>query len=375
MALSTKQGRSVSPKLPEPGLPEPGVPDLPASESSSTASSPFLSTADSAAERPWRRTLREAVRDPAELCRLLELPSTWAEPARRAAETFGLFVPRGFLARMTPGDPFDPLLRQVLPVEAETATMPGFTTDPVGDGAAEREAGLLQKYVGRVLLITTGVCAVHCRYCFRRHYPYADAPKSLDAWLPALEAIAADPTIEEVILSGGDPLMLVDELLEPLVRRLEAIPHVQRLRLHTRLPIVVPERVDERLLRWFSADGTRLTPICVVHANHARELNAEVASACDRLQRAGVVLLNQAVLLRAVNDSPEALEALCRRLVELRVVPYYLHQMDRVAGAAHFEVPEEQGRRLVAALRTRLPGYAVPRYVRERPGAEAKTDV
>lgn len=360
MALSTKQGRSVSPKLPE------SAPIGPSAEDFAAAA---------AVERPWRRALREAVRDPAELCRLLELPSSWAEQARHAAESFGLFVPRGFVARMRPGDPHDPLLRQVLPIEAETTPVPGYTTDPVGDGPARREAGLLQKYAGRVLLITTGVCAVHCRYCFRRHYPYSDAPKSLAAWLPALETIAADPTIEEVILSGGDPLMLVDDLLAALVQRLEAIPHVRRLRLHTRLPIMVPERVDEQLLAWFSADATRLTPVCVLHANHAQELDGPTAAACDRLRRAGVMLLNQAVLLRGVNDTVEALASLSRRLVDLRVVPYYLHQMDRVAGAAHFEVTEDEGLRLVAALRSALPGYAVPRYVRELSGADSKIAV
>ena len=196
--------------------------------------------------------------------------------------------------------------------------------------------------------------------------------EKLAEWLPALDAIAADPTIDEVILSGGDPLTVVDDVLEPLVRRLEAIPHLRTLRIHTRLPIFIPERVCDSLLAWFSAAGSRLTPICVVHANHAAELDDDVAAACDRLRRAGVVLLNQAVLLRGVNDSVAALDELSRRLVALGVMPYYLHQLDRVAGAAHFEVPEAAGLRLVAALRERLPGYAVPRYVREQSGAPYK---
>jgi EF-P beta-lysylation protein EpmB len=361
MALSTKTGRSVSPKLPD---------SAPTSPSANVAERIDRARPGST---DWRKLLREAIRDPAELCRLLELPATLVEPARRAADAFGLFVPRGYAARMRKGDPHDPLLRQVLPLGEELAEVPGFTADPVDDAAARQTPGLLQKYASRVLLVTTGVCAVHCRYCFRRHYPYAEAPKSLAQWEPALAAIAADPTVDEVILSGGDPLVLVDELLEPLVRRLEAIPHLRRLRIHTRLPIVLPERVGDDLLRWFSATGTRLTPVCVVHANHARELDDSVAAALVRLHGAGVMLLNQTVLLRGVNDTVAALDELSRRLVELRVVPYYLHQLDRVAGAAHFEVPEAEGRRLVEALRTQLPGYAVPRYVREIAGRESKT--
>jgi EF-P beta-lysylation protein EpmB len=360
MALSTKPGRSVSPKLP----PAAGA-EVPANR--------LISAAETTAEPGWRQELKAAVRDPAELCRLLDLPTSLVEPARRAAEQFGLFVPRGYLQRMRRGDPHDPLLRQVLPLGEELQPAEGFTADPVEDAAAQRAPGLLHKYPGRVLLIVTGACAVHCRYCFRRHYPYDEAPKSLAAWEPALQTIAGDATVEEVILSGGDPLAVVDELLEPLVRRMEAIPHVRRLRIHTRLPIVLPSRVDAGLLRWLSASGTRLSPICVVHANHAAELDETAAAALGRLRRAGVMLLNQAVLLRGVNDSLEAQRELSRRLVNFGVVPYYLHRLDRVAGAAHFDVPEDEGRRIVAALRSELPGYAVPRYVCETPGCDSKT--
>lgn len=327
--------------------------------------------ADAPPSGRWKHALREAVRDPEELCRLLELPASLAAEARRATGGFPLFVTRSFAARMRRGDALDPLLRQVLPRGEESAPpRPGFVADPVDDAGAEVVPGLLHKYQGRALLITTGACAVHCRYCFRRHYPYGDAPRSLADWRPALEALAADPSFEEVILSGGDPLTIVDETLAELADRLAAIAHLRRLRVHTRLPIVLPERVDEGLLRWLT--GTRLTPWMVVHANHAAELDDEVAAALARLSHAGVPLLNQAVLLRGVNDSLEALEALCRRLVELRVAPYYLHQLDPVAGAAHFETSQAEGRRLIEALRARLPGYAVPRWVREVPGAAAK---
>lgn len=317
--------------------------------------------------------MKDAVRDPAELCRLLDLPENAIKNASEAASSFPLFVPRGFIGRMKPGDPADPLLRQVLPLVDEMQEAPGFGADPVGDCSATMQAGLLQKYNGRVLLITTGKCAIHCRYCFRRHFPYEEAPRLIARWQPALEAIAADASIHEVILSGGDPLTLVDATLAALVERLESIPHVRRLRIHTRLPIVIPERVTDELVAMLAA--SRLTPVVVVHANHANELDAQVARSIAKLAEARVVLLNQAVLLAGVNDSVEAQVALCERLIDLRVVPYYLHQLDRVAGAAHFEVPIAVGRQIIEKLRSRLPGYAVPRYVQEVAGAAHKINL
>jgi L-lysine 2,3-aminomutase len=321
----------------------------------------------------WQDALKDAVRDPHELCRLLELPRELAASARKAADEFGLLVPRGYLARIQPGDPDDPLLRQVLPRDEERVDVPGFLADPVGDAAARRgdQAGLLQKYAGRVLLIATGACAVHCRYCFRRHYPYSEVPRSLDAWQPALAEIAADDSLREVILSGGDPLSIVDDTLARLAARLDAIPHLRRLRIHTRLPIMIPQRVTDALVAMLR--DSRLTPIVVVHANHANELDGHVASALGRLIDAGIPLLNQAVLLRGVNDSVEAQAALWERLIDLRVMAYYLHQLDRVSGAAHFEVPIDQGRRIIRALRARLPGYAVPHYVQDIPGTSHKS--
>jgi EF-P beta-lysylation protein EpmB len=317
--------------------------------------------------------MKEAVRDPAELCRLLDLPAAFAESAMRAAAEFPLFVPRGYLRRMRRGDPADPLLRQVLPVAEETAQVDGFSLDPVGDRSAERHAGLLQKYAGRALAITTGACAVHCRYCFRRHFPYGDRPHSLSDWSPALEALAADPTIHEVILSGGDPLTLADSWLSRFAARLAEAPHVKRLRVHTRLPIVIPERVCPPLLEWLR--GTRMATWVVVHANHPAELDDEVAAALGRLVDAGVPVLNQAVLLAGVNDRADVLVELCERLADLRVSSYYLHQLDRVAGAAHFEVPEATGLALMEQVRARLPGYAVPRYVRETAGTASKVEI
>jgi EF-P beta-lysylation protein EpmB len=319
----------------------------------------------------WQEAVKDAVRDPGELCRLLGLPSQLAAAAAQSAGDFPLFVPREYLARMRFGDPGDPLLRQVLPLEEERSSVPGFAPDPVGDRAATRSPGLLHKYHSRVLMVTTGACAVHCRYCFRRHFPYELGPKSPVEWSAALEEIADDSTIREVILSGGDPLMLVDSQLAALARGLAAIPHLKRLRVHTRLPIMIPSRVTDELLDWLC--GTRLTPIVVVHANHARELAGGAVRALAKLSDAGIPLLNQAVLLRGVNDDLDTLVELCERLVDLRVMPYYLHQLDRVSGAAHFEVPEARGLELVEQLRARLPGYAVPRYVREIAGASGKT--
>jgi EF-P beta-lysylation protein EpmB len=321
----------------------------------------------------WQAALRDAVRDPGDLCRLLDLPEAMASSANLAAGRFPLFVPRGYLARLRPGDINDPLLRQVLPLAEELQKAPGFVSDPVGDEAATRQPGLLQKYRGRVLLIVTGACAVHCRYCFRRNFPYDESPGSLDEWRPALDEIAADDSIREVILSGGDPLTLVDGTLAALVEQLAEIPHLRRLRIHTRLPIMIPERVTDALISLLQQSG--LTPLVVIHANHANELDQRVADALAKLSDTGVVLLNQAVLLRGVNDSLEAQAALCERLVNLRVMPYYLHQLDRVAGAAHFEVPIVVGKRIVEELKSYLPGYAVPRYVQEVAGADSKTEL
>lgn len=320
----------------------------------------------SSADPSWRGEVREAVREAGELCRRLRLPADMAKQAVSAAAQFPVFVPPSYLARIRPGVANDPLLRQVLPLAEESAQTEGFVADPVGDGAAALQPGVLQKYAGRALLITTGACAVHCRYCFRRHFPYDEAPHGAAEWEAALATISADSSIREVILSGGDPLMLVDEQLADLVERIAAISHVDRLRVHTRLPVMIPSRVTDALLAWLTE--SRLTPVMVIHANHTQELDQQVASSLQRLRQSGVMLLNQAVLLRGVNDSTNAQADLCQRLIELGVVPYYLHQLDRVAGAAHFEVPIEEGQRIVKELRTRLPGYAVPRYVQEIPG-------
>ena len=318
----------------------------------------------------WRKALSQAVRDPAELLQLLALPPELLPAAQQAAARFPLRVPRSYVARMQKGNPADPLLRQVLPLDEELVAADGFTEDPVGDLDAMAIPGLLHKYAGRVLLITTAACGVHCRYCFRRHFPYNEANAASLDWQPALDYIAADPSIREVILSGGDPLSLSDQRLTQLVAQLAAIPHLQRLRLHTRQVIVLPERVDAALLNWLA--DCRLQTVIVVHANHANEISHEVTAALLRLKETGVTLLNQAVLLKGVNDEVQVLAALSERLFAAQVLPYYLHQLDRVQGAGHFEVSDTQALKLVHELRERLPGYLVPRLVREQAGKLAK---
>lgn len=321
----------------------------------------------------WQQALADAVTDPAELVALLGLDPALVEPARRAAARFGLRVPRGFVARMRRGDPADPLLRQVLPLGVELEDRPGFVPDPVADLASESAPGLLQKYAGRALLVTTGACGVHCRYCFRREYPYADHGAGGGRWREAVAAIAADPSIHEVILSGGDPLSLGNDRLAALADALGRVPQLRRLRIHTRQPVVLPERVDAGLLDLLGR--IPLPTVIVIHANHAAEIDAAVAGALSALAERGAMLLNQSVLLAGVNDSVEALAALSERLAEVGVLPYYLHLLDRVRGAAHFEVPEAAAIALVDGLRARLPGYLVPRLVREQPGAGSKTPV
>ncbi len=320
---------------------------------------------------PWQRSLAAAVRSLGELLDLLELAPDAVEGADGAARDFPLRVPRGFVARMRRGDPHDPLLRQVLPSAEELDAVPGFGRDPLDERGASPAPGLLHKYRGRALLLAAGACGVHCRYCFRRHFPYTEhRPGALRA---ALRYLEAREDVHEVILSGGDPLAATDDRLAELSAALEAIGHLRRLRIHTRMPVVLPERVDARLLAWLAA--SRLRPVMVLHANHPREIDGAVGAAVRRLRDAGVTVLNQSVLLAGVNDRVETLRRLSERLFEAGVLPYYLHVVDRVEGAAHFEVDEKTAGRLIWDLMQQLPGYLVPRLVREQPGAPAKLPI
>ena len=329
----------------------------------------------------WQHQLAHLVTDTRELLARLGLSPEQAGVSEDAAASFPLRVPEPYLARIRHGDPRDPLLLQVLPGIAELARPPGYSEDPLQETGGATPAGLLHKYRGRVLLIATQSCAIHCRYCFRRHFPYAEARPGdeqgagRDRWRAALDYIAADLDISEVILSGGDPLATSNAYLGRLLDGLAAIPSLRRLRLHTRLPIMLPNRVDPALLEmltdWNARQASRA--VVVLHANHAQEFDADVDAACARLLDTGSQVLNQSVLLKGINDSVEALSDLSERLFAAGVLPYYLHMPDKVTGTAHFDVDTEQALALLRQLQARLPGYLVPRLVREEPGKPAKT--
>jgi len=311
---------------------------------------------------------------PEALIEALGLDAHLLPGARAANESFALRVPAPYLARIRPGDPNDPLLRQILPRGEELEDQPGYVADLLEESAARRAPGLLQKYAGRALLITTQACAIHCRYCFRREFPYAEQISDEGGrWSEALAEIAGDSGIEEVILSGGDPLTLSDSRLAQLTTALAAMPHVKRIRVHTRQPVVLPARVDDGLCAWLAT--IRQPVVFVLHVNHPNELDAEVRVACGRLRAAGVTLLNQSVLLAGVNDDLDTLKRLSVDLMDAGVLPYYLHLPDRVRGTAHFDVAEDRAQALVAALTSQLSGYLVPRLVREIPGAPSKTAI
>jgi EF-P beta-lysylation protein EpmB len=319
----------------------------------------------------WQQELRELVRDPAEL-----LEKTGFQPgsitlAREGTVQFPVRAPLSWLERIEKGRLDDPLLRQVLPLPREDDAVPGFDIDPVGEFNKHKSAGLIRKYHGRVLLVTTSVCAIHCRYCFRRHYPYSGNNPAAENWTAALDVIRSDASIKEVILSGGDPLSLADEKLATLIRQLEDIPHLKWLRIHTRMPVVLPGRVTSQLIAAIS--DNRFKQVVVIHANHPNEINTEVSAALGLLHQSGTQLLNQSVLLRGVNDDALVLAELSERLYASHVLPYYLHRLDPVAGAAHFEVDDDAATTIMKQLRAALPGYLVPRLVREVEGEPYKT--
>ncbi len=321
--------------------------------------------------RPWQRELADAVRDPRELCELLALdPDLFPQPHAAHGE-FPLRVPRPYLTRIRRGDPDDPLLRQIMPLGKELLAVPGYDRDPLGEAHANPIPGLIHKYRSRVLLIVSPVCAINCRYCFRRHFAYEENRPTRSQWQPALEYIAARPEINEVIYSGGDPLATNDRQLQHLTTLVAAIPHVKRLRVHSRLPVVIPARIDAACIEWLTS--TRLQPVMVLHINHPHEIDDEVREAVAQLKNAGVTVLNQTVLLTGVNDSAQILVDLSEKLFAAGILPYYLHLLDRVAGAAHFAVAPSTARQLFQALLAALPGYLVPRLVKEDPGATSKT--
>lgn len=325
------------------------------------------------ASSSWQTALANCITDPRHLLELLELDMTLLPAAQRAATLFPLRVTQSFLQRIKKNDIHDPLLRQILPLDCELKESAGFSTDPLAEKNANPIPGLLHKYHGRVLLTLTGACAINCRYCFRRTFPYQDNNPGTTGWEKALTYIANDPTINEVIFSGGDPLVAPDKLLATFSQKIAAIPHVKTLRIHSRLPIVLPERITENFITWFT--GTRLNPILVIHCNHPQEINTEVALALQTLRDAKIVLLNQAVLLKNINDNAETLIQLSETLFNQGVLPYYLHLLDRVQGTAHFEAEETIAKQLMIDIRKKLPGYLVPKLVREVAGESAKSPI
>ncbi len=318
----------------------------------------------------WQKQMARAISDPVALLRRLGIdPATVDLPEDTGR--FPMRVPEAFIRRMRPNDLSDPLLQQVLPLGQESITEPGFLKDPVGDLDACAGTGLLQKYHGRALLISTQACAVHCRYCFRRHFPYQDNGAQRDDWSESLDYLVKHQEITEIILSGGDPLSLSDQRLKTLIQRLDEIPHLLRLRIHTRQPVVIPDRITPGLAEIL--ENTRLTTVMVLHINHPNEIDSHLRESLAPLTRAGIMLLNQAVLLRGINDELNTQVALSDALVTAGIMPYYLHLLDRVEGAGHFEVREAEAAELYVAMREQLPGYLVPRMVREEAGKAFKT--
>ena len=319
----------------------------------------------------WQKALTDVISSVDALCDLLQLQPEQLGLSR--STPFPLRVPRAFVERMQIGNAADPLLRQVLPVQREDEITHGFSFDPLIELNSNPQQGLLHKYKSRVLLVLTGHCAIHCRYCFRRHFPYEDNHISPKQWQQVLDYVSQHEEVNEVIFSGGDPLSISNRRLQQLVEDLEAISHVKRLRIHTRLPVVIPQRIDTDLIALLAK--TRLRPVVVIHSNHANEIDEQVASAMRALGQLQIPVLNQAVLLRGVNDTANAQIDLSERLFEVGVMPYYLHLLDKVQGAAHFEVEEAQALGLMQEMLNALPGYLVPRLVREVPGLGSKQPV
>ena len=321
-------------------------------------------------EQNWLQQLANGISDPAKLLEQLEIDPTPWQQGFEARQLFAQRVPQSFVDRMEKGNPFDPLLRQVLPLSEEFDVKQGYSNDPLleQDNAIP---GLLHKYRNRALMIVKGGCAINCRYCFRRHFPYQENKGSKAVWQQSLDYVQQQPEINEVILSGGDPLMAKDDELRWLVGRIADIKHIKRIRIHSRLPVVIPARITDELLEIFST--TRLQVVMVTHVNHAKEINHELRLATARLKLAGITLLNQGVMLKGVNDSIEAQVALSEALFDANILPYYIHVLDKVQGAAHFYISDHEAKRIMAGLLERVSGYLVPTLTREIGGRSSKT--
>ncbi|MGH1470816.1 MAG: EF-P beta-lysylation protein EpmB [Cellvibrionaceae bacterium] len=332
----------------------------------------------------WQEQLINVVREPKQLCDMLDLDlpdflnahlaalnsQQNTEEYQTSTTDFPLRVPHSFIQRMKKGDMFDPLLLQVLPQAEELVSVDGYNTDPLEEEDSHKATGIIQKYHGRALIMVASACAIHCRYCFRRHFPYEDHRQSKSEWLTALDSIVKDPTIKEVIYSGGDPLAASDSHLQWLTEQVAQIAHVKTLRIHTRLPIVIPDRIDDACLNWLNQ--SRLKVVMVIHSNHSNEINTDVQSALQRLQKANVLLLNQSVLLKGVNDSADALCDLSYSLFSSGVLPYYLHVLDKVKGTHHFDLTADKALAIHETVKSRLPGYLTPKLSQEIPGKPYK---
>ncbi len=319
----------------------------------------------------WQEQLAGAITTAKQLLSMLQLSEELLSPALKASQEFALRVPHAYLERIEPQNPEDPLLKQILPIGAECEEVEGYSLDPLAEQTQNPTDGVIHKYNGRLLLITGSACAVNCRFCFRRHFPYQDNRLNQHSMKDALAYIRSDTSIKEVILSGGDPLANNDRRLAAIAAELNDIKHIETLRIHTRLPVVIPDRITDELLHWFT--GQRLQPVMVIHTNHANEIDDNVHKTLQRLRQADVMLLNQTVLLKGINDTLEALTQLNKALFKAGVLPYYLHLLDPVHGAAHFDVPEHKAKNLMRALMATCPGYLVPKLVREIPGQPGKT--
>ncbi|MFZ2727752.1 MAG: EF-P beta-lysylation protein EpmB [Methylococcaceae bacterium] len=318
----------------------------------------------------WQQQLAQAFTQIESLCDYLQIAINTLDISQQAAQQFALRVPLSFAACIEKGKPDDPLLRQVLPVSEELTLYQGFSSDPVGDLPAAKQQGVIHKYNGRVLLITTGSCAINCRYCFRRNFPYGELQLSKQKQQAAIDYIRNNPSITEVILSGGDPLLLNDERLGQLIAELNSINSVKRIRIHSRLAVVLPARITRGLLKILGESNKQV--IMVLHCNHSNELNERVIIACSQLRRYGITLLNQSVLLKGVNDNPQVLADLSENLFRYGVMPYYLHLLDKATGTGHFEVPKLEALAIYQQLQSQLSGYLIPKLVNERAGAAFK---
>lgn len=319
----------------------------------------------------WKTEFSQCISSIDELLGRLQLKPEQLSPSHQAATDFPLRVPRPFVERMKIGDPNDPLLAQVLPVIQETQSAVGYSADPLEETQHNPVPGIVHKYRNRLLLIVSPSCAINCRYCFRRHFPYQENRQSKEQWQQAIAYISRSKEINEVIFSGGDPLAANENFLSWLTKQIADIPHIKRLRIHSRLPVVIPSRIDEPFLSWITA--TRLKPIIVLHINHSNEIDSSVQNMIQRLLSRGILILNQTVLLKGINDDAQVLSELSETVYDVGVLPYYLHLLDPIEGASHFDISQQRAEHIFHQLQAELPGFLVPKLVREIPGKKSKT--